>query len=171
MVEKGVRRGICHAIHRYANANNKTEVDVLSWKTTWTSQYSLFLSERMKIKKVGKVVGILHDKTEYIIHIRNLKQTLNHGLGLEKVCRVIKFNHKSWLKPYIDMNKKLKQKAKTNFERDFFKLMNYVVFGKTIENVRKHRNVKLVTTDRRENYLVSEPNYHITKFFTENLLA
>ena len=84
---------------------------------------------------------------------------------------MIKFNHKAWLKTYIDMNKKLKQKAKTKFETDFFKLMNYAVFGKTKENVRKHRNIKLVTTDRRENYLVSEPNYHITKFFTENLLA
>ena len=68
------------------------------------------------------------------------------------------------------MNTKLRKKAKNNFEKDFFKLMNNAVFGKTMENVRKHRNIKLVTTERR-NYLVSEPNYHTTKFFTENLLA
>ena len=69
------------------------------------------------------------------------------------------------------MNTKLRQKAKNNFEKDFSKMMNNAVFGKTMENVRKHRNMKLVTTERRRNYLVSEPNYHTTKFFTENLLA
>ena len=63
----------------------------------------------------------------------------------------------------------LRQKAINNFNKYFFKLMNNAVFGKTIENVRKHKNIKLVTTERRRNYLVSEPNYHITKFFTENL--
>ena len=69
------------------------------------------------------------------------------------------------------MNTNFRQKAKNNFEKDFFKLMNNAVFGKTMENVRKHRNIKLVTTERRRNYLVSEPNFHTTKFFTEDLLA
>ena len=69
------------------------------------------------------------------------------------------------------MNTKLRQKAKNNFEKDFFKLMNNAVFGKTMENVRKYRDIKLVTTERIRNYLVSEPNYHTTKCFTENLLA
>ena len=69
------------------------------------------------------------------------------------------------------MNTKLRQKAKNNFEKDFFKLMNDAVFGKTMENVRKRRNIKLVTTEWRRNYLVLEPNYHSTKFFIENLLA
>ena len=69
------------------------------------------------------------------------------------------------------MNTKLRQKAKNNFEKDFFKLMNNAVFGKTMENVRKHRDIKLVTTERRRNYLVSEPNYHTTKFFTESFSA
>ena len=69
------------------------------------------------------------------------------------------------------MNSKLRQKAKNNFEKDFFKLMNNSVVEKTMENVRKYRNIKLVTTERRRNYLVLEPNYHTTKFFTENLLA
>ena len=69
------------------------------------------------------------------------------------------------------MNTKLRQKAKNNFEKYFFKLMNNAVFRKTMKNVRKHRNIKLVTTERRRNYLVSEPNYHTTKFFTENLFA
>ena len=69
------------------------------------------------------------------------------------------------------MNVKLRQEAKNNYEKDFFKLMNNAVFGKTIENVRKHGNIKLLTTERRRNCLVSEPNYHTTKFFTENVLA
>ena len=125
----------------------------------------------MRFEKVEKLVANLHDKTEYVIHIRNLKQALNHGLVLKKVHRVIKFNQNAWLKPYIDMNTDLRKKAKNDFEKDFFKLMNNAVFGKTMENVRKHRDIKLVTTERRRNYLVSEPNYHTTKFFTENLIA
>ena len=66
---------------------------------------------------------------------------------------------------------RLRKKAKNDFEKDFFKLMNNAVFGKTMDNVRKHRDIKLLTADRRKNYLVSETNYHTKKFFTENLLA
>ena len=100
----------------------------------------LFLLERMKLEKFEKLLTNLHDKSEDAIHIRNLKQALNHGLILKKVHTVIKFNQKAWLKPYIDMNIKLRQKAKSNFEKDFFKLMNNAVFGKTTENVRKQKN-------------------------------
>ena len=125
----------------------------------------------MKLAKVEKIVTNLHDKTEYVMHIRNLKQVLNHGLILKIVHRVIKFYQKAWLKSYTDMNTKIRQKAKTNFEKYFFKLMNNAVFRKTMENVIKYRNIKLVTTERRKNFLVSEPNYHTTKSFTENLLA
>ena len=130
-----------------------------------------FLPERMKIEKVEKLVTNLHDKIEYVICKRNLKQALNHGLILKKFRRVIKFDQKVWLKPYIDMNTKLRQNTTNNFEKDFFKLMNNAVFEKTMENLRKHRNIKLATTERRRNYLLSEPSYHTTKFFTENLLA
>ena len=69
------------------------------------------------------------------------------------------------------MNTKLRTKAKNDFEKGFFKLMNNAVFGKTMENVRKHRDIKLVTTDKRRNQLASEPNYHTTKYFSENLMA
>ena len=67
---------------------------------------------------------------------------------MRKVHRVIKFNQKAWLKPDIDMNAKLRQKAKINFEKDFFKFMINAVFGKTLENVKKHRNMKVVTTKK-----------------------
>ena len=87
---------------------------------------------------------------------------------MKKVRRVIKFNQNAWLKTFIDMNTKLREKAKNNFEKDFFKLMNK---EKTMENVRKHRNIKLLTTESRRNYSLSEPNYHAIKFFSENLLA
>ena len=90
---------------------------------------------------------------------------------MEKAHRVIKFNQNAWLKPYIDMNTKLRKKAKNDIEKDFFKLMNNAIFAKSMKNVKKHRNIKLVTTERRRNYIVSEPNSHTTKFFTENLSA
>ena len=84
---------------------------------------------------------------------------------------MIKFNQDTLLKPYIDMNTDIGEKAKNDFEKYFFKLMNNSVFGKTMENVRKHRDIKLVTTEKRRNYLVSEPNYYTKNFFTENLLT
>ena len=88
-----------------------------------------------------------------------------------KVHRVIQFNQEAWLKEYIDMNAELRKQAKNDFEKDFFKLMNNSVFGKTMENVRKHRDMKLVATDKRRNQLVSEPNYHAIKDFSGNLVA
>ena len=125
----------------------------------------------MKIKTVEKVVANSHDKTQYVIHKRKLKQALNHKLVLKKVRTVIKFNENAWLKPYINIDTDLRKKARNDFEKDFFKVMNNAVFWKTIENVRKHRDIKLVTTQRRRNYLLSKPNYHTTKLFIENLLA
>ena len=85
---------------------------------------------------------------------------------MKKVHTVIKLNYKAWVKPYIYINTKLRKEAKSNFGNDFCKLMNNANFGKTMENVRKYRNVKLVTKERGGNYLVLEPNYHTTKFFT-----
>ena len=125
----------------------------------------------MKNEKFKKLVVNLHDKTEYGIHIRNLKQALNHGLVLKKLQRIIKFNQNAWLKPHIDMNTNLRKLATNDFGKDSFKLINNAVFGKTMENVGKHRDIKLATSDIRRNYLVSEPNYHTTKFFRQNLLV
>ena len=74
------------------------------------------------------------------------------------------------MKPYIEINTKLRKEAKDAFKKDFFKLMNNAVFGKTMEIVRNHRDIKIVTTNRQRNRLVSEPNYHTTKYISENLL-
>ena len=90
---------------------------------------------------------------------------------MKKVHRLIKFNQKAWLKSYIDIKTDLRKKGKNDFEKDFFKLKNNAVFWKNMENVRKHGDIKLVTAEIRRSYLVSEPNYHTTKFFSENLLA
>ena len=84
---------------------------------------------------------------------------------------MVEFKQEECLKPYIDMNTKLRTEAKNDFERDFFKLINNSVFGKTIENVRNHRDIKLITANEKRNKLVSEPNYHTTKQFSENLIA
>ena len=105
------------------------------------------------------------------MHMKVLKQDLNHALVLKKVHRVIQFNQKVWLKPYIDMNTKLRTETKNDFENGFFKLMNSSIFGKTMENMRKHRDIKLMTTDEKRNKLVSEPSYHTTKHFSQNLLT
>ena len=124
----------------------------------------------MKINKCDKLVCNVRDKENYVTHILALKQALNHGLKLSKVHRVIEFRQEDWLKPYIEINTKLRLQAKYDFEKDFFKLMNNSVFGKTMENVRNHRDIKIVTTDKQRSILTSEPNYHSTKYISKDLL-
>ena len=123
----------------------------------------------MKIDKCEKLVCNLHNKKKYVVHIRSLKQALDHGLKLKKVHRIIEFNQEAWLKPYIEMSTELRKLANNGFEKDFHKLMNNSVFGKTLENVRKHRDIKLATTDEKRSKLASEPNYHTMNLISENL--
>ena len=232
MVEEGIRGGICHAVQRYANANNKYMKDYDKKKKSsyiqyldanylygkamteklpvrgfkWVNDISKidedfvkdynkndnkgyildvdvdypsklqnlhsdlpFLPERMIINNTKKLVCNLNDKKNYIVHINVLKQALDHGLKLGKVHRVTEFEQEAWLKEYIDVNTELRKKATNDFEKDFFKLMNNAVFGKTMENVRKHRDIKLVKTDKKRNKLVSEPNFHTMKLIDNNL--
>ena len=128
-----------------------------------------FLPKRMKIDKYKKLVCNLRNKKKYVVHIRSLKQALNYGLKLKKVHRIIEFNQESWLKPYIDINTELRKIAKNDFEKDFFNLMNNAVFGKTMENVRKHRDIKFLITVKKRSKLVSEPNYHTMNYTSEDL--
>ena len=106
-----------------------------------------FCPERVECKNgVEKLIPNLRNKTKYVIHYKNLIQCLKAGLKLKKIHRGIKFIESEWMKPYIEMNTNLRTKAKNNFEKDFFKLMNNSVFGKTMENIRNRVNVKLVNT-------------------------
>ena len=155
------------------NENNKKghilEVDVKYPKKLHDLHSDLpFLPERMEINKCKKLVFNPYDKKKYIVHINSLKQALNHGLKLKKIHRIIEFNQKAWLKPYIDMNTKLRKLARNNFEKDLFKLMNNSVFWKTMENIRTHRDIKLVTTNKKRSKLVSEPNYHTINLISED---
>ena len=106
-----------------------------------------FMCGRMKIDGREKLVPNLYYKKRYIIHIRALKQALDHGLVLEKIHRVIEFQQSDWMCEYIDFNTRLRAPAKNDFVKDFYKLMNNSVFGKTMENIRKHRNIKLVNNE------------------------
>ena len=92
-------------------------------------------------------------------------------MNIKKVHRIIQFNQEIWFKEYTTLNTKLRTEAKDDFEKDFFKLINNAVFGKTMGNVRKQRDIKLVTKDKRRNRLVLESNHDTTKCFTEDLLA
>ena len=130
-----------------------------------------FLPERMKVNKCKKLVCNLYDKKYYVDHKRSLKQASNNRLKIKKIHRVLKFNQSIWLKSYIDMNTEKRKNVKNDFDKDLYKLMNNAVYGKTMENVRKHRIINLVSNDKKRNKLVSEPNYHTTKWFSENLLA
>ena len=130
-----------------------------------------FSPERKKIEKCMKLVCNIHNKENYVVDIRALKQAVNNELILKQVHKVIQFNQEEWLKPYIGMNTKLRTEAKNDFEKDFLKLMNNAAFGKTVENIRKHRDIKLATTDKKRNKLASAPNYLTTKYFSENLMA
>ena len=99
-----------------------------------------FLAERMKIGREEQLVPNLKDKMEYVVHIKALDQALKHGLNLKKVHRVIEFQHSKWMKADIILNTKLRKAAKNEFEKDFFKLMNNSAFGKTMENIRNHKD-------------------------------
>ena len=155
-----------------SNTGYFIEVDVEYPKNLFSLYNDLpFLPERKNIRRVEKLICSIEDKERYVIHIRALKQTLNHDLKLKKIHRVIQFNQKAWLKPYIGINTKFREEAKNEFEKDFFKLMNNSVFSKTMENVKNHRDIKLVTSDKRRKRLASEPNYHLHKIFSKYLMS
>ena len=120
---------------------------------------------------VQKLIPTLRNKEKYVLHYRNLQLYLDLGLKLTKVHRVLEFNQSPWLKQYIDFNTEKRKNAKNSFEKDFFKLMNNSVFGKTMENLRKRVDVRLVTNEKKLLKLTSKPTYVSSKIFNENLVA
>ena len=128
--------------------------------------------ERVKCEnRVEKLIPNLRNKTKYVLDYKNLIQCLKLGMKLKKIHRGIKFVESEWMKPYIDMNTKLRAKAKNNFEKDFYKLMNNAVFGKTMENIRNRKDVKLVNSVEKLRKLIAMPNYVNRKIFSENLVS
>ena len=127
--------------------------------------------EQIVVNKVEKLIQNLWNKKKYVIHYENLKQCLNLGLKLTHIHRGIKFKESKWLKKYIALNTDLRTKAKNEFEKDFFKLMNNSVFGKTMENIRNRVNIKLVTDKKKAEKLAAKPNFKHCNIFDEDLIA
>ena len=130
-----------------------------------------FLVEKMKIGREEKLVPNLKNKKGYVVQIKALDQALKHGLKFKKVHWVIEFQHSKWMKAYIMLNTRLRKAAKNEFEKDFFKLMNNSVFGKTMENIRNHKNMKLVTNDKKYLKYVMKPNFKDGFPFSKHLFA
>ena len=120
---------------------------------------------------VHKLIPTLSNKQKYVLHYRNLQLYIDLGLKVNKVHRVLEFNQSPWLKEYINFNTKKRTQAKNSFEKDFFKLMNNSVFGKTMENIRKRVDVRLITDEKKLLKMVSKPTYVSSKIFNENLVA
>ena len=127
--------------------------------------------EGMTIGKVQKLIPNLKDKEKYVLHYRNLQLYLKLGLKLKKIHRALEFSQSKWLEPYIAFNTQKRAGAKNAFEKDFFKLVNNSVFGKTMENLRKRSNIQLVTNPERMERLAARPTYISHKIFHENLVA
>ena len=128
--------------------------------------------ERVECDKgVKKLIPNLRNKNNYVVHYKTLMQCLRLGMKLKKIHRGIKFIESDFLKPYIDKNTNLRTQAKNNFEKDFFKLMNNSVFGKTMENIRNRVNVKLVNTGEQFKKLASKPNYESRIIFNTHLVS
>ena len=130
-----------------------------------------FMWMKMKINGVEKLIPNLYYKRKYIIHIRALKQALDHGLVLERIRRCIRFKKSPWMKEYIDFNTNLRTAAKNDFEKDFYKLMNNSVFGKTMENIRRHRDIKLVNNQKDYLKAVMHPNFKSGTLFGPDLMG
>ena len=123
--------------------------------------------------EVEKLVPNLYNKNRYVLHYRNLQLYLSLGMRLMKVHRALSFQQSCWMEPYISLNTELRKKATSGFEKDLFKLMNNSVFGKTMENLRKRVNVKLVRAgeDDRLRRLIASPSYARANIFDDDLAA
>ncbi|KAJ8891419.1 hypothetical protein PR048_003947 [Dryococelus australis] len=121
--------------------------------------------------KMPKLLNTLYDKERYVLHYVNLKQYLSLGMKLKKIHRVLEFDQSDWLKSYIDLNTNMRTKASNDFEKDFYKLMNNSVFGKTMENIRNRVDIRLCTSSMQVDKLVAKPNFKDRTIFTDSLVA
>ena len=142
----------------------RLEVSVKYPKGLQENQNELpFLTEKMKIGRVERLVP--KNKKRYLVNIKALDQALKHGLKFKKVHPVIAFQQSIWMKAYVMLNTMLRKDAKNGFMKDFFKLMNNSIFGKTMENIRNHKDMKLVTSDKKYWKYVMKPNLRMVIHF------
>ena len=138
------------------------------WKTH--NDYPL-APEKIKVNGVEKLICHFKPRTNYVIHYRTLRQCLELGMRITAVHRGVSFYQSPWMEPYIIKNTKLRMSATNSFEKDFFKLMNNSVFGKTIENIRKRQNINLIDNRKQALKLSSKPNFDRCTIFDRNLIA
>ena len=147
----------------------------LAVKKEWLSDYQNELLDNNSTLNVEKLVPNLMDKKKYVVHYKNLRLYRQLGMKVKKIYRVLEFDEKPWMEPYIRLNTELRKKAKSAFEKDFFKLMNNSVFGKTMENIRNRVDIKLVRTDGSENEklrkIIAKPNFNRRVKFSDELSA
>ncbi|XP_048582217.1 uncharacterized protein LOC125561810 [Nematostella vectensis] len=192
MIEKGIRGGVSMISNRHGEANNPYmkewmgDQELSGWRDRpcilevdleyphhlhdLHNDYPL-APESIGLGKVDKLVPNLNDKTKYVIHHETLRLYVSFGLKVTKIHRGVTFEESAWLEPYIDLNTDLRAKATNDFEKDFFKLMNNSVFGKTMENIRNRVDIRLVTDEKQAKKLISKPNYQHRTIFCENLVA
>ena len=128
-------------------------------------------SKEPKDEKTNKLILNLNDKNKYVVHIRTLQFYLKHGLKLKKIHRAIKFEQKEILKPYIEFNTEKRKNARNDFEKDIFKLLNNAVFGKTMEDKRKHLDFEIVSDEKRLMKCVNNPSFKHSHIINENLVG
>ena len=124
-----------------------------------------------KVDGVEKLISHFRPKKDYVIHYKNLKQYLNMGMELKAVHRAISFEQSPWMEPYIRKNTELRMATNNSFEKDFFKLMNNSVFGKTIENLRKRQNIKIIDNRKAALKEIKKPNFERATIFDKKLVA
>ena len=163
------------ANHSMSNRGRKGyifEVDLVYPEHLWDKHNDYPLApEKIKVNGVEKLICHFKPRTHYVVHYRNLRQYLELGMRITKVHRGISFYQSPWMEPYIRKNTELRKCAANNFEKDFFKLMNNSVFGKTIENIRKRQNIHLIDDRKKAVKLSSKPNFDRCTIFDKDLIA
>ena len=175
ITEEKVMEILEKANHSMSNLGRKGyifEVDLEYPSKLWESHNDYPLApEKMIVNGVEKLICHFKPRKNYVVHYRNLRQYLEMGMKITAVHRGISFYQSSWMEPYIRKNTELRKTAANNFEKDFFKLMNNSVFGKTIENIRKRQNIILVDNRKKAEKLASRPNFERATIFDKNLIA
>ncbi|CAH3188041.1 unnamed protein product, partial [Porites evermanni] len=180
MFERGIRGGITHISKRYAEANNKYMKNYNPEKESTFIQYldanNLYgwaMSQNLPTHGFKMMTNITKEKVMEILEKTKdtLRQCLELGMKITAVHRGISFYQSPWMEPYIRKNTELRKCASNNFEKDFFKLMNNSVFGKTIENIRKRQNIVLVDDRKKALKISCRPNFDRCTIFDRNLIA